>query len=276
MILDVHDDVEVAVRTAARARFALAVEAQALAGRDAGRNADGELALLLHAPRAPAGGARLGDDRAGAAALAAGARHREEPLLIAQLSAALALRAGGRLRVLGGARPVAGLARLLAGNLHRGLGALGGFDEGNLEVVAQIGAALRAAAPAAAAEDVAEAEHVAQAAEDVLEAGEDVGIDAAGGGAAQAGVAEAVVHVALVGVGEHRVGLRALLEPLFRDLVPGIPVRVVLQRELAVGALDLLVRRGTLDGQYLVVVAFAHELLATFTVAGRSSRSPSM
>ena len=60
-----------------------------------------------------------------------------------------------------------------------GLGALRRFLEGDLEVVAQIGAALRTAAARAAAEQIAEAEDVAEAAEDVFEAGEDARIEAA-------------------------------------------------------------------------------------------------
>ena len=42
-----------------------------------------------------------------------------------------------------------------------------------------------------------------KAAEDVLEAGEDGGIEPAGRGAAQTRVSEAVVHVTLVGIREH-------------------------------------------------------------------------
>ena len=97
VLLHVDDDVEIAGRAAARAGFAFAAEAQALAGGDAGGDADGELLLLLHASRAAARRARLGDDRAGAAALAARARDGEEALLIAKLPAALALRARRRL-----------------------------------------------------------------------------------------------------------------------------------------------------------------------------------
>ena len=65
VILHVHDDVEIAGRAAGRAVLALAVEAQPLPGRDAGRDLDGELALLRHVPGAAARRARLGDDLAG-------------------------------------------------------------------------------------------------------------------------------------------------------------------------------------------------------------------
>ena len=55
VLLHVDHDVEIAARTAAGPRFAFAAQAQTLAGGDAGRNADGELLLLLHASRAAAG-----------------------------------------------------------------------------------------------------------------------------------------------------------------------------------------------------------------------------
>ena len=98
---------------------------------------------------------------------------------------------------------------------------------------------------------------------------------------AHAGMAEAVVEAALLRVGEHRVGLGRLLEFVFRRFVAGIAVRMVLQRQLAVGALDLLVGGLTLDAQDLVVITLAHagphaSPFATFTIEGRSSRSPSM
>ena len=52
-------------------------------------------------------------------------------------------------------------------------------------------------------------------------------------------MAEAVVEVPLVGVGEHRVRLGRLLELFLGGVVAGIAVGVVLQRQLAVRALDL-------------------------------------
>ena len=88
-------------------------------------------------------------------------------------------------------------------------------------------------------------------------------------------MAEAVVHVALVGVGQHRVGLGRFLELVLRLLVAGVAIGVVLQRQLAVGALDFLIGRGLGDAEHFVVVALAHEA-ATLTIAGRSRRSPSM
>jgi hypothetical protein len=97
------------------------------------------------------------------------------------LAATLALRTRNRLRAWRCAVSTARLARHLPRDLNRRFDALRGLGERDLEVVAQIGAALWAAAPAAAAEDIAKAENVAEAAEDVLEAAERVGIESAGG-----------------------------------------------------------------------------------------------
>ena len=86
---------------------------------------------------------------------------------------------------------------------------------------------------------------------------------------------------ALLFVGEHGVRLGRFLEALFGLVVAGIAVGVVLQRELAVGALDLPISGLPLELEDLVVVALAHARphcapFATFTIDGRSSRSPSM
>src|SRR5262249_34930828 len=157
-------------------------------------------------------------------------------------------------------------------DLDRRLDAVGRFLEGDLEVVAQIRAALRAAAPAAA-----EAEDVAEAAEDVLEAVEDGGIETArarAGPGVHAGVAAAVAEPALCGVGEDGVRLRGFLELFFGRLVARIAIGMEPHRELAIGALDFAIGRRTRDAEHLVVVDLAHDAFATFTMAGRSSRSP--
>ena len=179
-------------------------------------NLDRQLALAADAPGAAARLTRLRDRLAGAAAVRARARDGEEALLVAQLAGAAALRAGLGRRARRGAGARAGLAGLLARDLDRRLGAGRRFLEGDLEVVAQIGAALRAAAPPAAAEDVAEAEHVAEAGEDVGEVGEDRRDRSPRRrrAAAHAGVAEAIVEAALLAIGEDRVGLGRFLEAL--------------------------------------------------------------
>ena len=169
-----------------------------------------------------------------------------------------------------GARPLAGVAAFFARNLDRRLGAREGLVEGDLEIEAQIGPARRAAAPAASA---AEPEEVA---EDVGEVREDVRVEAGPArstGARHAGVAEAVVPRALVGVAQDGVGLGGLLELLFGGRVALIAIGVVLQRQLAIRALDVLLAGILRDAEDLVVVPLAHAL-ATFTSAGRSRRCP--
>src|SRR5262249_23103716 len=128
--------------------------------------------------------------------------------------------------------------------------------EADLHVVAQVGAALAAAAapaPGAAA-------HAEQVVEDVGEGRGDVAEAAGCAGAAvlEGGVAEAVVGSALVGVLEDLVGLVDLLEAGLARLVTGIAVRVPLHGELAERGLELGVGGGALDFQDLVVAALGH------------------
>src|SRR5205085_9814810 len=110
---------------------------------------------------------RLGDRLARAAAVAAGTGDGEEPLLIAQLAGAAALAARLGRRALGCTRALARRAGFLAWNLDGGLGAGRRLLEADLEVVAEIRTSLRSTAAAAAAEHVAEPEHVAKSGEDV-------------------------------------------------------------------------------------------------------------
>src|SRR6266540_1710286 len=123
-----------------------------------------------------------------------------------------------------------------------------------------------------------EPKEVAKAAEDVLELGEDRRIDArrARADAGHGRVTESIVPRALVPIGEHRVRLGRLLEPLLRRLVAGIAIGMVLERELPIGALDVLVARVSRNAEHRVVIALAHDAFATLTTAGRSSRSPSL
>src|SRR6185503_179532 len=96
------------------------------------------------------------DDAAAAVAARAGLCDRERPLRHAHLARAAAGRAGRRLRAGLGAGALAGLARAERGDADLGLEAVRRLLEGELEVVAQVGAAEHGAATAAvAAEDIA-------------------------------------------------------------------------------------------------------------------------
>ena len=273
VLRDVHDDEEIPGRPAGLAVLALPVQAQALAGRDAGRDLHGQPAFVLDPPLPVAFPARIRDDLALAAAVPAGPGDGQEPLLVAHLAPAPALRAdlGG---AAAGARAVAAGAHLEARYLEHRLGAGGRVGELDLQVVAEVCSAAGAPGPAPLAE-AAESEDVAQVAQDVAEVGEDRRVEALRPArAVDAGMAELVVAAALAGVGQHRVGLGRLLEAFLGPGVARVPVGVILERQLAVGALDLLLVRGARDAQNLVVVSLAHAF-ATLTMAGRSRRPAS-
>ena len=68
---------------------------------------------------------------------------------------------------------------------------------------------------------------------------------------------EAIVAGAFLRIGQDAVRLGALLEALFRVGIVGVAIRMILQGELAVGALDLLLARRTGYTQDFVIIAFA-------------------
>src|SRR5262249_35106148 len=121
----------------------------------------------------------------------------------------------------------------------------------DLEVVAAsclrpLGAATRTTAPAEhAAEQVAEIPEIAKV--EVLE----IDVPAREAAAAVRG-AEGVVLLTLLGIREQVVRALDFLETLLGRRVAGVPVRVVLACELAVGLLDLLGARVLRDAEDLV------------------------
>jgi hypothetical protein len=69
-------------------------------------------------------------------------------------------------------------------------------------------------------------------------------------------MAVAIVHRALVGIRQHRVGFADFLEFLFRVRIVRIAVGMILERQLAVGTLQFNLRAGALNPKHLVVIAF--------------------
>ena len=69
-------------------------------------------------------------------------------------------------------------------------------------------------------------------------------------------MAVAVVHGALVGVGEHGIGLADFFELFFRVRIIRIAVGMVLQRQLAIGALEFDLGDRAGHAQHFVVIAF--------------------
>ena len=140
------------------------------------------------------------------------------------------------------------------GELDLLLGALDRLLERDPQVVAQVGAGLRSAAPRRGGPGAATEERV----EDVGEAAEPfeaARTAGAAGAAVDPGPPEHVVALAALRIGQDLVGLVDLLEPLVRRRV-GVDVGMPLLGELAEGALDVGVGRAALDAQDHVEVAF--------------------
>ena len=201
-------------------------------------------------------------------------------MLLPELAGASALRTGFSRRAGGGARALARLARLFSRNDDRCFGAFRGLVEGDLEIVAEVGASLRpAAAPPAAAEDLAEAEHVTETGEDVRKVREDRGVESwARARAGDTRMAEAIVQAALLRVGQDGVRLRRFLEGLLGLVISGVAIGMEFQRELAIRALDLDFARVPGHTKDFIVITLAHaaQPFATFTIDGRRRRSPSV
>src|SRR5215469_6485942 len=251
------DDLEeqIARRPATRADLSLARELDVGSVLDARRNPDLDGAAGAHPAVRVAFGARPPDDGAVAATGRArpGGHHlaEERPGDLAHLTPARAHVAGlgvgpGRGALTGtGRADHRGGHHQLPGRAERALGQVEIHPDGG--VAAPAGAAARPPRPRAGAEervhDVAEREPRAEPARPAWPGrprpGERVGPQ--------------VVHLALLRVGEHLVGLRDLLEPLL-GLRVRVDVRVQLPGEPPVGLLDLVRARVAADPEDAVVV----------------------
>src|SRR5213076_1698928 len=170
-----------------------------------------------------------------------------------------------------GAPAAARVAGRQAGHRDRLLAPEGRLLEADLEVVAEILPAPRAAAPAARparAEEVSE-----QVADDVLEVAAEVEARASRRALREGGVPEAVVEAPPLRIGEHLVGLRDLLEALLGLVaVLGIAVGMILEGELAVSFLDVVLGRGAGHTEDLVVIALHRRTRGALT--GARVRAP--
>ena len=72
------------------------------------------------------------------------------------------------------------------------------------------------------------------------------------------GMAVLIVGRALVGVRQNFVSLFGFLELLLGFRVVRIAVRMKFHRELAIGLLDVVIRRIAIDAEHFVIVAFCH------------------
>ena len=249
----VHFHVQVARLGARRAGFAFAGKADAVAGIDAGRDLHLQHLFVLHAAVAVAGLAGFGDGLAAATAGRAGLLHGEDAALHADLAATAAGTAGFDLAIFRTAA-FAGLAGHQGGHFDALVDAEHGLFEVELDHVAQVGAAARAAL-ASATENIAE-----DVAEDVVDVVETAARVAATHAVFEGGVAVLVVDAALAAVRQHFVGLLGFLEAGLRGLVAGIAVRVEFLRRAPVSLLQLVLGRSAGNPQHLVVVTLAHQI----------------
>src|SRR5699024_9362723 len=242
---------------------------------DPHRHPDADRAGTGGHARAAAVHARALHDRARAAAVRARLGEGEVPLA----AAGHALAVAGRADLRAGARPgpgaVAHGARARAGQLELDHRAFGGLTEVQRGLGLDVRAAVRLGFAGAAVEQPAEqvvhpARRTAAAgrAEDVAQVevggGESAAAPLTGPESAAAEAAPAagrehrarlVVLLALGRIGEHRVGLADALELRFGRGVAGVGVGMVLPRQLPVGLLDLVLRRGGGDAQIGVIVS---------------------
>ncbi|VVB72641.1 Uncharacterised protein [uncultured archaeon] len=141
-------------------------------------------------------------------------------------------------------------ARNFNGALHAACSLL----QSEVDIIAQISASVLAPPPASAKEHVEDAISTssAKSAQQILEVhtAEEIFLRVL---TVDSRVAELIVLLALIGIGEDCIRLRDLLEPL---LCIGCvrPVGMVLHGELAVGGLDVLLARILCYTKYLVVV----------------------
>ena len=135
------------------------------------------------------------------------------------------------------------------------------FIECQIQVVPEVGAALRATTTATASKDVSESEDIAQ---DVAEIGEHIRIKTAEAGTCtHAGVAEPVIVYSFLRVTQDRVRFGRFFKLLFSFFVSWIAVGVVLERQFAISAFDFLIARVARNAKDVVVISFSVQVSLT-------------
>ncbi len=254
VLFDVQHDIQIARRPAMSSSFPQPRKTDSSAIFNSGGHLGVDCSLSQHATFALALGARIGNHAARALTCGASTRHAEEPLLVANLPASSA--GPARDRRFAGCRAVA-VAVFASGvvpNRNLGFRAEHRLFKFQRDILAQIGTALGTAASSrTSTEKISEAEKVAEDFADILK---NCGIESTPASAAHRRMSEAVVGRALVGVRQNRVSLAALFEFFFRVGIVRVAIRMKLQRQLAIGALDLLLVGSAGNPEYFVIVAF--------------------
>ena len=142
----------------------------------------------------------------------------------------------------------------MAPNRNAGFRAEHCLFEFKRDVLTKIGTTLGTASPAGtAAEKISETEKVSENLADILK---DRRIESTRPRPAHGSMSKAVVRSPLVRVRQNRVGFAAFFEFLFCVRIIRIAIRMKLQRQFAIGALDLLIIGFAGNPKNFVVVAF--------------------
>ena len=235
--------VEIARRTAVGSVLPFTGETQAGTGVNTGRDIDLQLSFRPEIAVAAALLARTADDLPAAAALAAGSAHRQETLLENHLAAAMAHRAGDDAVFGFGAIAIATAALLEPGNLDVGGHAVHGVFEIDLEIVANVFAALGPIAPPARRLPPKRSPNPKKSPRMSLKSWNADGSNPRPRRAGYALMAEPVIGRALLRITQDTICFGGFLELLFGLAISGIAIRMVLQRKFTVRTLERLDRR---------------------------------
>src|SRR5581483_8456893 len=239
--------IQIALRPAPQARFAVAAGAQPRPGIHARRDAQLDLGRHFAPAAAVTGLARFLQDAPRAFATRAGLRNAENSPRTDDLAPSAASRARPALRARLRSRTVADIAPVVLGDRDFLFATVRGFLERDLHVVAQIGAPLRlrrvgtAAAAKQILKNAAAAKHLAKNVRRIMKAATSPAATAA-----HAGVAQGLVSLA------------QFLELFLRGLVARIFVRMELHSQLAVGFFNFLHVGLPLHTENLVIIALGH------------------
>src|SRR5258705_4494875 len=201
-----NDDIQIAGRSALRARLSFTWDPQVGASFNGRQNIYFHLLFALETPRAPAFRTRMLHDATSATTRLTGSRHGKESLLITDLAGATAVGAVFRLGAVRRSVSLTAFAGFKTRNAKLSSHSVVGIFERNLEVVAQVSAALRgrpAGASPASAKDVIEPKKVPEDIFNATETGRSPGLSGATG---YAGMSKVIVTLPLGGVSKHTVG----------------------------------------------------------------------
>src|SRR5579863_866716 len=254
MLFDMQHDIEIARRSAVSTSLAQSRKTDTRSVLHTSRNLGVHRLLPQHAALALALQAWIRDHATGTLTSGTSASHAEESLLIANLPTPSAGSTGNWSLARRRTGSAAVLTSLMAAHGNVGFRPENCFFKFQRDVFTQIGATLGTAAPArTAAKKISEAEKVAEDFADILK---DRRVEPARSSSTHGSMPEAVVCGSLVCVRQARISFAAFLEFLFSVGIVRIAIRMKLQRQLAIGALNFLLVGFAGDPEHFVVVAF--------------------